>query len=167
MAEETNKSTTEGVVVSEKMRRIKEEAAKSKPEASVEKTTPPPASKPPVTVVEKIEEKLEVVDQIKQTIIHKITPPAPLPPVVEKYPPIPEAEKPKKEDEEIAPPPPPIAEEYPPTPKAEKPEKGDEETAPPPPPPDEVKIWRIPLLEDEKSDVILLKILRARDFKIK
>ncbi|KAA8547176.1 hypothetical protein F0562_003615 [Nyssa sinensis] len=36
-----------------------------------------------------------------------------------------------------------------------------------PPPPEEVLIWGIKLLEDEKSDVILLKFLRARDFKVK
>ncbi|KAL0540451.1 hypothetical protein IC582_020457 [Cucumis melo] len=37
----------------------------------------------------------------------------------------------------------------------------------PPPPPEEVFIWGIPLLGDERSDVILLKFLRARDFKVK
>lgn len=31
----------------------------------------------------------------------------------------------------------------------------------------EVRIWGIPLLQDERSDVILLKFLRARDFKVK
>ncbi|CAN4098003.1 unnamed protein product [Withania somnifera] len=36
-----------------------------------------------------------------------------------------------------------------------------------PPPPEEVSIWGIPLLADERSDVILLKFLRARDFKVK
>ncbi|KAF7836415.1 patellin-3-like [Senna tora] len=35
------------------------------------------------------------------------------------------------------------------------------------PPPEEVSIWGIPLLADERSDVILLKFLRARDFKVK
>ncbi|KAI3887940.1 hypothetical protein MKX03_013175 [Papaver bracteatum] len=34
-------------------------------------------------------------------------------------------------------------------------------------PPEEVFIWGIPLIGDEKSDVILLKFLRARDFKVK
>ncbi|KAI3918402.1 hypothetical protein MKX01_041722 [Papaver californicum] len=34
-------------------------------------------------------------------------------------------------------------------------------------PPKEVFIWGIPLIGDEKSDVILLKFLRARDFKVK
>ncbi|KAJ7957120.1 patellin-3-like [Quillaja saponaria] len=36
-----------------------------------------------------------------------------------------------------------------------------------PPPPEEVSVWGIPLLADERSDVILLKFLRARDFKVK
>ncbi|GKV35207.1 hypothetical protein SLEP1_g43509 [Rubroshorea leprosula] len=39
--------------------------------------------------------------------------------------------------------------------------------APPPPPPEEVSIWGILLLADERTDVILLKFLRARDFKVK
>lgn len=34
-------------------------------------------------------------------------------------------------------------------------------------PPQEVSIWGIPLLKDNRSDVILLKFLRARDFKVK
>ncbi|KAL5129523.1 Patellin-3 [Glycine soja] len=33
--------------------------------------------------------------------------------------------------------------------------------------PEEVEIWGIPLLGNERSDVILLKFLRARDFKVK
>ncbi|KAI3523266.1 hypothetical protein L1887_01326 [Cichorium endivia] len=33
--------------------------------------------------------------------------------------------------------------------------------------PDEISIWGIPLLKDERTDVILLKFLRARDFKVK
>ncbi|XP_071693158.1 patellin-3-like [Rutidosis leptorrhynchoides] len=33
--------------------------------------------------------------------------------------------------------------------------------------PEEVWIWGIPLLADDRSDVILLKFLRARDFKVK
>lgn len=34
-------------------------------------------------------------------------------------------------------------------------------------PPEEVSIWGIPLLKDDRSDVILLKFLRAREFKVK
>ncbi|XP_059284760.1 patellin-1-like [Lycium ferocissimum] len=37
----------------------------------------------------------------------------------------------------------------------------------PPPPEEEVSIWGIPLLSDERSDVILLKFLGARDFNVK
>ncbi|KAJ0256361.1 Patellin-1 [Hirschfeldia incana] len=33
--------------------------------------------------------------------------------------------------------------------------------------PEEVSIYGVPLLQDERSDVILLKFLRARDFKVK
>ncbi|GER37845.1 Sec14p-like phosphatidylinositol transfer family protein [Striga asiatica] len=36
-----------------------------------------------------------------------------------------------------------------------------------PPAPEEVSIWGVRLLADEKSDAILLKFLRARDFKVK
>ncbi|PHU08195.1 Patellin-1 [Capsicum chinense] len=49
-------------------------------------------------------------------------------------------------------------------------EKQTEEDVQPPAPapaPEEVSIWGIPLLADERSDVILLKFLRARDFKVK
>ncbi|XP_042036620.1 patellin-3-like [Salvia splendens] len=42
-----------------------------------------------------------------------------------------------------------------------------EEEAPPAPAPEEVSIWGVPLLADKRSDVILLKFLRARDFKVK
>ncbi|CAL0319773.1 unnamed protein product [Lupinus luteus] len=50
-----------------------------------------------------------------------------------------------------------------------KEETSKDETSASPPllPPEEVSIWGIPLLSDEKSDVILLKFLRARDFKVK
>ncbi|XP_042066815.1 patellin-3-like [Salvia splendens] len=41
----------------------------------------------------------------------------------------------------------------------------EEEAAPPAP--EEVSIWGVPLLADERSDAILLKFLRARDFKVK
>lgn len=53
------------------------------------------------------------------------------------------------------------AEEPPATEEAEEPKTGCT------PPPEEVSIWGIPLLADERSDVILLKFLRARDFKVK
>ncbi|KAL2342854.1 hypothetical protein Fmac_004139 [Flemingia macrophylla] len=46
--------------------------------------------------------------------------------------------------------------------KASEPEAKEEAS-----PPEEVSIWGIPLLADERSDVILLKFLRAREFKVK
>ncbi|GLU16337.1 hypothetical protein SLE2022_327750 [Rubroshorea leprosula] len=53
-------------------------------------------------------------------------------------------------------------------PPEENPEKETkEETKPESIPPEEVSIWGIPLLKDDRSDVILLKFLRARDFKVK
>ncbi|KAK4256854.1 hypothetical protein QN277_006522 [Acacia crassicarpa] len=55
----------------------------------------------------------------------------------------------------------------PPPAEAETEETKDDNDTPPPPPPEEVFIWGIPLLADERSDVILLKFLRARDFKVK
>ncbi|XP_030442687.1 patellin-3-like [Syzygium oleosum] len=59
----------------------------------------------------------------------------------------------------------PVKEAEPASEAAEPPK--EEADATPPPPPEEVSIWGIPLLADEKSDVILLKFLRARDFKVK
>ncbi|GMY29457.1 patellin-3-like [Fagus crenata] len=46
-------------------------------------------------------------------------------------------------------------------------EEEEAEIPAPPPAPEEVSIWGIPLLQDERSDVILLKFLRARDYKVK
>ncbi|XP_054821440.1 patellin-3-like [Prosopis cineraria] len=52
-------------------------------------------------------------------------------------------------------------------PLAEPETKETKDETPLPPPPQEVSVWGIPLLADERSDVILLKFLRARDFKVK
>ncbi|PRQ20390.1 putative cellular retinaldehyde binding/alpha-tocopherol transport, GOLD domain, CRAL/TRIO [Rosa chinensis] len=54
------------------------------------------------------------------------------------------------------------------TPPTEEPKK-EAEGAPAAPPvePEEVYVFGIPILGDERSDVILLKFLRARDFKVK
>ncbi|KAL2467592.1 patellin-3-like [Forsythia ovata] len=121
---------------------VKEEPAKPDTKAPIE-TKPEEKPSEPVVVVEKVEEKAEgSLEEIKETIVHEVTAVAPPQPPTEECPPAPaEEDKPKEE-----------------TPA--------EETAPPPPP-EEVELWGYPLLADEKSDVILLKFLRARDFKVK
>ncbi|KAF5745086.1 patellin-3-like [Tripterygium wilfordii] len=50
---------------------------------------------------------------------------------------------------------------------AEEENKTKEDKSEIPLPPEEVSIFGVPLLADERSDVILLKFLRARDFKVK
>lgn len=109
-------------------------AAEVEVEKKVEEATPPP---PPPTeepsepvVVEKVEEKAEAAEEIKETIVHEVTAPTP----------------PPCEEPATAP---------------------AEEEATPPPPPEEISIWGVPLLADDRSDAILLKFLRARDFKVK
>ncbi|KAK2996911.1 hypothetical protein RJ639_017558 [Escallonia herrerae] len=57
-----------------------------------------------------------------------------------------------------------------PQPKADEPQTSTQETeikVAASASPDEVSIWGVPLLADERSDVMLLKFLRARDFKPK
>ncbi|KAH7568227.1 hypothetical protein ACOSQ2_009579 [Xanthoceras sorbifolium] len=136
-----------------------EESSSSKAEPEKEVPPPPPAAveakeekapeeKPAETVVvaEVVEKVAAVVDEdgaktveaIEETIVPVAAPP--------------EEPAPAKEAE-AAPP-------------SEEPKES--EATPPPPPPEEVFIWGIPLLGDaEKSDTILLKFLRARDFKVK
>lgn len=125
-----------------------EEPPKSEPEAVVEeeKIPQPPAEEkipqPPAVVETKVVEKVETVDEktveaIKETIVEEVPPTEVAPPAAEQ-----EA------------PPPPLE------------EVATEQEAPPPPP-EEVSIWGIPLLADERSDVVLLKFLRARDNKVK
>ncbi|CAL9070066.1 unnamed protein product [Musa banksii] len=64
--------------------------------------------------------------------------------------------------------PPPAAEEVPPAAEDSAKEPPEEDPAPAPAaPPEEVFIWGIPLVGDDKSDTILLKFLQARDFKVK
>ncbi|KAK4400867.1 Patellin-3 [Sesamum angolense] len=111
----------------------KEEETKSEAPAEEKKEEPSET-----VVVEKVEEKVDAVEEIKGTIVHEVAAPAP----------------PPCEDPAGAP-----AEE-------EKPKEAEEETATPLAP-EEVSIWGVPLLADERSDVILLKFLRARDFKVK
>lgn len=110
-------------------------------EKTEEKVTPPeteatPAPEGVAPSEPSAEEKVEAVEEIKETIVE--VPAAVAVAASTEEPPSTEAEEPKTE-----------------------------QTPPPPPPPEEVCIWGIPLLADERSDVILLKFLRARDFKVK
>lgn len=128
-----------------------EEAAPPVEVKEKEKFAPPIEAPAPETVVEtEVVEKVSAADDdgaktveaIEESVVAVITPPP--------------AEKPEEEasssvkPEEVA--------------QSEEKPKEDEV---PPPPPQEVSIWGIPLLADERSDVILLKFLRARDFKVK
>lgn len=134
----------------------KVEAEASKVESEVtEKETP--VAEP---VVEKIVEKTETVvdddgaktvEAIKETIV-AVCPPAP---VSEE----PTTSTPAEEKESS----PVVVEEV----KEEASAPAEEVVPVTPPVPEEVSIWGIPLLADERSDVILLKFLRARDFKVK
>ncbi|KAH0658954.1 hypothetical protein KY285_027502 [Solanum tuberosum] len=106
-------------------------------EKTEEKVTPPETEATPAPAAEtpSATEKVEAVEEIKETIVE-----------------VPAAVAVVVSTEE--------------SPAAEAEEPKTEQTLPPPPP-EEVTIWGIPLLEDERSDVILLKFLRARDFKVK
>ncbi|KAL3513474.1 hypothetical protein ACH5RR_026191 [Cinchona calisaya] len=161
----TEKGEKKEVVEESKTEEKKEEAAASvevppspvaeeppKPEAEPvveaieekkEVVPPPPApvepSEPAPSVAEKVEEKAEA-EEIKETIVEVTTPPARAP-----------AQAPEAASQVEEPPKEELKKEVPEEPKA----------------PEEVSIWGIPLLADERSDVILLKFLRARDFKVK
>ncbi|XP_016453261.1 patellin-3 [Nicotiana tabacum] len=111
-----------------------------------EKAIPPPAAPAAAESSEKVTEKVaavveddgaKTVEEIKETIVEVTA--AAAPPAPAEEPAVPAA-----------------AEEEKPT------EEPKEEIQP-----EEVSIWGIPLLADERSDVILLKFLRARDFKVK
>ncbi|RZR89517.1 hypothetical protein BHM03_00017255 [Ensete ventricosum] len=63
---------------------------------------------------------------------------------------------------------PPAAEEAPPAAEEVAKEPSAEALATAPvAPPEEVFVWGVPLFGDKKSDTVLLKFLRARDFKVK
>ncbi|GMI85108.1 hypothetical protein HRI_002180100 [Hibiscus trionum] len=148
-AEEDQPATTETV---EKTEEKPEEKAPEKDETEAptpvpvevkeEEKTPPPETVVETEVVEKApaveDDGAKTVEAIEESVV-PVTPPPP-------------AEKP----EETA------SSSVVPIPKDEP-----KEAELPPPPPEEVSIWGIPLLADERSDVILLKFLRARDFKVK
>ncbi|KAF5731554.1 patellin-3 [Tripterygium wilfordii] len=103
-------------------------------------TSPPPPPPPPEQ-----QEKQEVQTtqenpevEAESDVSTELTPPAPK-----------EEEESKAQEQEI--------------PKKETLEEAPKVTIPA----EEVSIWGIPLLKDDRSDVILLKFLRARDFKVR
>ncbi|KAL9260937.1 Patellin-3-like protein [Drosera capensis] len=120
---------------------------------SAEAVAPPPQAMAE-EVVEKVtaavvvdEDGAKTVEAIEETIVSVSAPPAPsfVPPC--------EEQASEKEAEEVKQ----VAEPVP------------EEVTPPAPvvEPEEVFLYGVPLLGDERSDTILLKFLRARDFKAK
>ncbi|XP_073143837.1 patellin-3-like [Henckelia pumila] len=151
--EEKEEQKTEACEVSTEVPPQANEPVKTEPEAAVvkknieEETIPPlpveeKKESPFETVVENVKETAQtVVEEVKETIIHEVCAPAPPPCGGSTVAPTDE-EKPK----EVS--------------------VTEEETVPALQP-EEVSLWGIPLLADEKSDVILLKFLRARDFKVK
>ncbi|RZS07560.1 hypothetical protein BHM03_00038424 [Ensete ventricosum] len=116
-------------------------AAESAPPAKEEEAEKPaPASPTAEKAVVVDDDGAKTVEAIEETVV-----PVAAPPPAETE--APAAEEPKAEKEEEKSPAPP--------------------TEPTPPAPEEVFIWGVPLLGDERSDTVLLKFLRARDFKVK
>ena len=142
------------------------ESSSSKTEPETEKETPPP---PPPAVEAKVEEKAPEEEKPVEAVV--------VAEVVEKITAVDEdgAKTVEAIEETIVPVAAPAAaaaelEEAAPAKEAEPapaPAEETKEPEDPPPPPEEVFIWGIRLLGDEKSDTILLKFLRARDFKVK
>lgn len=124
-------------------------------EVKEEKVPEPAEAKETVVVTEVVEKVAAVADEDGAKTVEAIKES-----IVEVSAPAPEEPEPSKEKE---------AETEAPAMEAAPVETKEEAEVPtpPPPPPEEVSIWGIPLLEDERSDVILLKFLRARDFKVK
>ncbi|XP_074557654.1 patellin-3-like [Curcuma longa] len=107
-------------------------------EEEAEKPTPPTAAEEKAVLTD--EDGAKTLEAIEETVV-----PVAAPPLPETKTPAAEAPKAVKEEEKAATPP----------------------TAPTAPEPEKVAIWGVPLLGDERSDTVLLKFLRARDFKVK
>lgn len=155
-------ATTEAAVVEEEEKKEEEalppppteEEEKAAEEAVVEsaEAVAPPPQAIAEEVVEKVAAAAVVVDEdgaktveaIEETIVSVSAPPPPPPS---------EEQAPEKEAEEVK----------------QEAEPVPEEVTPPAPvlEPEEVFLYGVPLLGDERSDTILLKFLRARDFKAK
>ncbi|XP_059630956.1 patellin-3 isoform X2 [Cornus florida] len=122
---------------------------------------PPPPPTPPVAA--------EKVEEPKSAAVEERTPPPPPPPpqpvstvpTSDSPPPPPETETPITESAPTHEP----KDEHKPSEAVTKNDNSanTEITSSPV----EVSIWGVPLLKDDRSDVILLKFLRARDFKVK
>lgn len=146
--------------VKEEASKLEEEVAEAKKEEEEKELI--------ALVTPKVEQEASPSITIEAKEEEKVTPPPPteevVAAVVEKETSIVDEDGAKAVEEiketivEVSAPPPP-----PPTTETE--ELKEEVT--PPPAPEEVSIWGIPLLQDERSDVILLKFLRARDYKVK
>ncbi|MQL72764.1 hypothetical protein Taro_005124 [Colocasia esculenta] len=102
-----------------------------------EEPAPPAADEPAVAVVTVTEEKAIVVDEDGAKTVEAIAETVVSVAVVDEPPASESAEAPAPAEEE-------------------------EKAAP-----EEVSLWGVPLLGDEKSDTVLLKFLRARDYKVK
>ncbi|KAH7685361.1 Phosphatidylinositol transfer protein SEC14 and related proteins protein [Dioscorea alata] len=139
-----------------------EEPAKAE-EPKPEEAKPEEAVKPEEP--EKPEEAVKTEDQLPVDPVQKEEPAAP---VAEEKAIVVEEEKTVEAIEETIVPPRAPTDEVAPVsdvvPEAAAPAAAEDTPAPPP---EDVFIWGVPLLGDEKSDTILLKFLRARDFKTK
>lgn len=166
-------SKTEEVKEESKTEEVKEEASKLEEEVAEAKKEEEEEKELIALVTPKVEQEASSSITIEAKVEEeeeKVTPPPPPPPteevvavVVEKETSIVDEDGAKTVEEiketivEVSAPPPP------PTTETEEPK----EEVTPPPAPEEVSVWGIPLLQDERSDVILLKFLRARDYKVK
>ncbi|XP_043715087.1 patellin-1-like isoform X2 [Telopea speciosissima] len=137
---------------------VKEEKKEEPTPPAVVVETVEEVAAPPAVVVEEVVETVTSVDDdgaktveaIEETIVAVSAPAAP---AEEPAPAIPEKEA-EGESTSAAP-------------AETKEEEIADAAAPSPLIPEEVSIWGVPLLADERSDAILLKFLRARDFKVK
>ncbi|KAF3976085.1 hypothetical protein CMV_000693 [Castanea mollissima] len=168
-------SKTEELKEESKTEEVKEEASKLEEEVAEAKKEEEEEKELIALVTPKVEQEASItIEAKKEEEEEKVTPPPPPPTeevvavVVEKVTSIVDEDGAKTVEaiketivEVSAPAPPPS------TTETETEEPKEEEEVTPPPAPEEVSIWGIPLLQDERSDVILLKFLRARDYKVK
>ncbi|KAL4651134.1 hypothetical protein ACB092_01G138300 [Castanea dentata] len=168
-------SKTEEVKEESKTEEVKEEASKLEEEVAEAKKEEEEEKELIALVTPKVEQEASITIEAKEEEEEKVTPPPPPPTeevvavVVEKVTSIVDEDGAKTVEaiketivEVSASAPPPTTET-----ETETEEPKEEEEVTPPPAPEEVSIWGIPLLQDERSDVILLKFLRARDYKVK